>query len=313
MSRLNLVLFSVLAAGLLGIGIWFVSDPRTGAALEQPYGVTAANVSGMRMVSEARLIIPPEMKEAVWQYLVGHLVDDKTWIKSLDPGLNSYWFDEMVTDVYFDTPDLILYHNRNSLRFRTRANLTNPDALPGGQRLVQVSIHGSEPDNAGSSIQKFEVKISTKKPRVPDDLPAPLRWIKSNQRDGFKASMQQLSVNPYALKPVLTLKQEMRSIYIPRNGENFICIRLSTDTSRLLWVDFNQVVIEPQMDDAAYAAASAEEQQEMERIYEALVHDIANKFPAVSIELTPKYHAVFDDYFQQIPRLDFLEEYIFDN
>jgi hypothetical protein len=271
--------------------------------------VTTASFADIRTENEAKLVVPPELRDQVWQYLLDRFVNDKTFIKSLDPSLDSYWYDEIFTDVYFDTPDLALYGNKSSVRFRTRENLTNPEALKSGRQLVQVKINSIDPNVMSRGEIKFDVVTSTKKPKTLDDLHVLLGLIKAKQRDDFKSVMDQLHIDPYTLRPVLTLHQDRWSIYIPRNGQDFISIRLDTDTSQMLWANFYHIEIEPELNEVPYTAASPAERKIMEQINAAMINDILQKFPQVKVDLTPKYNKTFNYFTAQIPRLRFLVKY----
>jgi hypothetical protein len=264
-----------------------------------------ATYSQIRLESEGKLIVPPAMLEEVWAYLLQRLVTDKTFIKSLDPNLDSFWYDELFTDDYFDTPDLVLLDRESGIRHRSRVNLTNPEFEKSGRELIQIKLNNIDSNKLNRGEIKFDIKPS-KKLNNPDNFFPVLGLIKPVDRPAFKQIMKQLDIDPYSLIKMLTIHQRRRSIYLTRDGGQFISIRLDEVSSDLLWEKFRHIEIEPEINEIPYTSASDDQKRVMESINAKIIEDIRQHFPEIKMDLTPKYNKAYNYFESRIPFLRFL-------
>lgn len=294
---LTVFAFTVIAAA------WLLSNSAASPPTTQQ--ADSINLPEMRVENEDKLVVPEDRIEEVWSYLLDRLVNDKTFIKSLDPGLDSYWYDELFTDIYFDTPDLTMLKRESGIRYRKRENLTNPEHDKSGRELLQIKLNAVDSNALNRGEIKFDINPSINL-KTQDDVHPVLGRLESDDRPAFKQLMSQLGIDPYSLNQVLVLEQRRRSIYLPRNGDDFISIRFDEVTSELLWADWYHVEIEPELNEVPYTAAGDDERAYMEGINEQIVADILRQFPYVQRDLTPKYSKALEYFETKIPILRFL-------
>lgn len=254
----------------------------------------------LRIENEDKLVVPEELKEEVWNYMVERLVDDKSFIKSLDPALDSYWMDEYFSDIYFDTPELDMLNRQSGIRSRKRINFTDPTNKKSGRQLVQVKINDIDDNMRNRGEIKFEVEFPPRGNSADDKHPV-LGMIVPSERDEFKRLMAEIDIDPYSLKKVLVNEQRRRSLYITRSGGQFISIRLDECSSEKLWVKWSHVELEPELNETPYTAADSAGRAYMENTNQAIIDDIMAKFPAVKQDLTPKYNKAFGYFEKKIP------------
>ena len=264
-----------------------------------------SNFSDLRIENEAKLVVPDDKIEVVWQYLVDRLVNDKTFLKSINPNFDSYWYDELFTDEYIDTPNLYMLDHESSVRHRLRINLTDPEAEKSGRELMQVKINDISQNEQSRGELKFDIRDDGKIDDS-DDLHPVLGLVKDSDRKDFLETMTQLGIDPYQLKKILKLEQRRRSIYITNNGDPLMSIRFDEVNSSLLWVKYSHCEIEIEINEIPYTEGSDEDRAYMEGIKEILMKDVLQQFPDIALDLTPKYNKAFNFFESKIPYLRFL-------
>jgi len=309
MKKISLFLvFLFLVVGTAGCGGYAsMAQPGSGAQPTPTQTSQPVSISGtpVRIENEAKLVVPSQILEEVWQYMLERLVNDKSFIQSLDPSLDSYWYDELFTDVYYDTPDLAMLGRQSSVRYRTRQNLTDPTQIKSGRELLQIKLSDIDSNTFNRGEIKYNIQIKWKK-SDPDSLHPVLGLINPSDRRNFKQVMAQLNIDPYLLKRILVLNQRRRSIYITHNGNAFISLRLDEVTSQMLWAKYSHDEIEPELNEIPYTAANQKTREYMQSIVDKIRDDIMQKFPEVKLDLTPKYNKAFNYFESQIPYLRYL-------
>jgi hypothetical protein len=259
----------------------------------------------LRIENEGKLVVPVDKIEEVWQYLLERFVTDKSFIKSLNPDLDSFWDDEYFVDNYFDSPDLKMLDKKSSIRYRRRINLTDPNNKKSGRELVQIKLSGIDGNIFNRGEFKFPVKPSNSF-KTEDDIHPLIGLIDRQSRTDFKERVVDLGLDPYSLKAILTIEQHRRSIYILHKGKAFISMRLDDGSSKLLWSKWHHVEIEPELNEIPYTQGDTGTREAMQKINQEIMDDIFNKFPYIKMDLTPKYNKAFDYFQKNIPLLRFL-------
>ncbi|MBP7088356.1 MAG: hypothetical protein KBB01_03555 [Candidatus Omnitrophica bacterium] len=260
----------------------------------------------MRIENEDKLVVPKEKTKEVWSYMVERLVNEKTYLKSLDPGFESYYSDELFIDVYFDSPNLQMLEKKSGIRHRKRWNLDNLEHKKSGRELIQVKLNYIDESNELNRGElKFKIDPSDK-PNTPDELHPVIGLIDKPQRENFKQRIVELGIDPYSLKKILIIKQLRHSLYITKNSGQFMSIRLDEDSSRKFLVKWEHVELEPELNEIPYTKATPEERERMEDISKQIVADILKKFPEIKRDLTPKYNKAFEYFEKKIPFFRFL-------
>jgi hypothetical protein len=180
----------------------------------QPFAdETAHGFDVERIESEDKLEIPVDRAEELSSYLKEY-ADDPSLLKKIDPSLSATWSVEWFIDRYFDTPQLDLLARGHGIRHRSRVNLMNQDDRKSGRQLMQIKLNRGNPDEP---LNRTEIKFKIKdpdNPKVPDDLHPVLGMIERDQREEIKQRVAEIGIDPYELRPILTLQQERRRVYI---------------------------------------------------------------------------------------------------
>jgi hypothetical protein len=281
-------------------------------SVEDESEFSASGFNTLRIEQEDKLLVPSDQADAVWQFLLDYLVSDPTQLQALDPLFTAYAQEEAFTDTYFDTPTLQLLGQQNGVRHRQRINLTNPDDRKSGRELLQIKVnHISQ-----NAFERGEYKFDISYPQTvsePDDAHPLFGIVKPAHRPDVKQRLTELGLDPEAMRPILTIHDLRKRIYILRNDEPFMSISLDHVTANYLWAQVTLVEIEPELNEVAFTEADATTRQYMEEIGAQISAMVMAEFPAIQRDLTPKYNKVFQQFENQIPALRFLIRTEMDN
>ena len=304
-KRMVIASSSLVVLAALGVSGMVVAGLGTGAPPAQLVTPFKASFPTMRIENEDKLDVPKDKVEEVWQYMVDRLVNDKSFLKSMNPEFDSYWYDELFTDRYFDTPDLVMLNHQSGIRHRKRVNITDPKNRKHGRELVQIKLNDIDANVMNRGEVKFDVEHLAKITEA-DDAHSLLGIIKRSDRKNFKEAVAQLGIDPYSVKEILVNTQRRRSLYITRNGGQFISIRLDECSSDLAWAHWRHVELEPELNEIPYTDGDEAQRAYMEGINARIIEDIMTRFPEIRRDLTPKYNKAFHYFESQIPYLRFL-------
>jgi len=264
----------------------------------------AHGVDKLRIEQEDKLWVPRDQSEAVLNFLKEFLLKS-TNLHQLDPLFASYMNVEDFTDLYFDTPSLQLLAMQSGVRRRGRVNLTNPNDPKNGRELMQMKINNISANQLERGEIKFEIDYPTEIKSADDSHPM-LGMVKRSQRKEFKERLMKLGLDPYSMRPILTLRDLRTRFYILRNGKPFMSISHDQARSSLMWAQYNFVEIEPEANEIAFTEADAATRAYMTKINAQVASAIKQKFPGIKTNLTPKYNKAFHALEEQIPQLRFL-------
>ncbi len=258
-----------------------------------------------RVEHEDKIVVPKESAEAVWRFLLSYLVEDTHALRSLDPQFTSHYNVEEFTDTYFDTPALQMLSRRSGVRHRRRTNLTNSEDRKSGRELMQIKLN----DVSGNELERAEVKFEIRYPsefKSKEDGHPMIGMVKPSQRDDFKGRLTAIGIDPYSMRPILTLRDIRKRIYILRAGKPFMSVSHDSARSELMWGRAEFVEIEPELNEIGYTEAGPEARREMTRISEQIRAAMHAQFPELKRDLTPKYNKAFGSLEAQIPFLRLL-------
>lgn len=259
----------------------------------------------VRIEQEDKITVPREQYDEVWQYLKDYLIDDTTALKKLDPQLTSFAYEEYFIDEYYDTPSLQMLARQSSVRHRRRANLTNPDDRKNGRELMQIKLNDISDNELNRGEIKFEIEYPEKIVH-PEDAHPLLGIVKPGHRKDLKQRLAEFGVDPYAMRPVLTVKDIRRRIYVRRNGQPFLSVSLDNASSDIMWAKWRFVEIEPELNEIPFTEGDAATQQHMVEVNTAIIGALMTKFPNLKRDLTPKYNKAFNYAASRIPLYRFL-------
>jgi hypothetical protein len=274
--------------------------PATLAAQSQEDETDAHGYDKLRIEQEDKLLVPKERVEEVWDYLRRHLCEDKQFLAELDPSFSAKWSEELFHDTYFDTPSMQLYAMKSGVRHRKRENLSNPDDAKSGRELMQIKLN----DISSNDLERGEIKYDIlKEPRseTAEDRHPMLGRVKPEHRELFKKKLVEIGLDPESMRPILTVRDVRRRVYILKDGKPFMSISHDQASSDLWWGHIEFCEIEPELNEIGFTEADATTRSSMETVLHKVVQDIRTRFPDVQQDLTPKYNKSCDRLAARIP------------
>ncbi len=268
-------------------------------------GTAVNNSNNMRIEEEDKLLVPLEKADEVWGYLYNKYVVNEGETKKLDPLLSAYNTNEEFTDVYFDTPDLKLLAMQGGVRYRNRVNLTNPDDVKSGRELMQIKLNNI----SANPLQRGEIKFDIQQPQEiknDDDAHPMIGIVKQSQRQDFKKQLTALGLDPYVMRPILTVRDLRKRIYFEKDGAPFFSISFDNASANIWWAKANFFEIEPELNEVTFTEADQNTRKYMEEVLKKVVSDIKTQFPSIDADLTPKYNKSFNYIEAQLPFLRYL-------
>lgn len=256
----------------------------------------------VRVEQEDKLLVPHERIEEVWEYIRQHLHEDKTFLASLGPEFSSKWSEELFHDTYFDTPSMQLYAMQSGVRHRRRENLLNPDDEKSGRELMQIKLN----DISSNELERAEIKFEIDRMPArdtPESRHPMLGRVKKEYREPFKERLVALGLDPQAMRPVLTVVDVRRRIYILKNDKPFMSISHDQASSNLWWGQAEFCELEPELNEIGFTEADPQTRAYMETVLHRVVQDILTKFPDIEQDLTPKYNKAFNRLEEDLPFL----------
>jgi len=285
------IVFSLLVSSWVIAG----ETPTEGEFSAHGFGV-------VRIENEDRITVPPEQATAVWDFLVSHLVDNTQELKRFDPRFTSHYSVEEFTDTYYDTPDLKLLSRQSGVRHRRRKNLTNPDDRKSGRELMQIKLNNISGNQLERAELKFEIEYpSTMKSK--DDGHPLLGIVKPVHREPLKKKLADEGIDPQVMRPLITIHDLRKRIFILRNGKPFMSISHDSVHSEFMWAKCEFVEIEPELNEIAYTEADAPTRVQMAKVGGGITSLLMTRFPDLKRDLTPKYNRAFQSFESKIPLL----------
>jgi hypothetical protein len=278
-----------------------VAGTNLAAALAQDEEfVDASGFDSLRIEQEDKLFVPDDIAMDVWAFLQQRFVADKAFLVSLDPALTSFASEEHFRDTYYDTPSMQMAAMQSCVRHRRRVNLTNEADRKNNRELMQIKLNHIS-DNA---LERGEIKFEVEYPAVvssAEDSHPMFGIVKPSHRGLLRKRLVDIGLEPDTMKPVVTIDDIRRRVYIYKNGSPFISISHDSGTSGMWWARARFCEIEPELNEIQFTNANAEGRAYMESILKTIVSEIRGKFPAITQNLTPKYNKVFERVESQVP------------
>lgn len=276
----------ILAAALL------VVLPAVALPAQQEQGeFSAQGVNVVRIENEAKLRVPLEITDEVWAWLQKRYADC-AWLNQDDSVFTATFGDEGFQDVYCDTPDLKLLAEQSGIRHRSRVIHSGSAMRKDGRQLLQIKLNRADPTGLARSEIKFTVEPSGSQKTV-DDVHPVIGLVGKDQREDCKARIRELGIDPYELRPILTVDQNRRRVYLSDQKGAFATLTLDLCSSTSWGTDLKWTEIELELNEIRYTEADATGRKWMERINEQIQADLMAAFPGIVQDQTPKYNKSF--------------------
>jgi hypothetical protein len=119
-----------------------------------------------------------------------------------------------------------------------------------------------------------------------------LRLIRGGDRPLLDSVLTGLQVNSRDLRPVLTLHQNRRRLYLRDRGNDLAVISLDAVTTEDGQTGFYE--LELALDEPAYTRAKATQRQRLHHLIGLLQLDLSGRFPVLRQDQTPKYNTLYN-------------------
>ena len=289
-----------------------VVEPRSGDGADETGEFGAHGFNIVRVEQEDKITVPADKADEVWEFLSNYLQNGSESLKKLDPNFTSYWAEELFIDTYFDTPALQILGKAGGVRHRRRQNLTNPDDAKNGRELMQIKLN----DLSDNPLERGEIKYEIQYPQEisqADDAHPVLGIIKPDSRDDLNKRLTSIGIDPYAMRPILTVSDIRRRVYVRKNNEPFLSVSFDNATAGNLWAKWHFFEIEPELNEIPFTEGNEATRKYMEKINNEIIGTLMAKFPYLKRDLTPKYCKAFYSLESQIPAYRFLVRMRLDN
>lgn len=296
--RLNLLFFTLLLA-IPGIAFvdsrsTFSQEYLTDINVEDSkssFQLPTNNDKNIRIEYEIKLRLPLEQIDDVWDWMLVRY-KDVSWLNGGGYLFAGKFGDEDFTDTYFDTSDLLLLAENNGVRHRMRTVHSGPAIEKDDRQLIQIKLDRGDATGAARSEIKFNVSSGDDRKGANDSHPL-VGLVKRNEVGKFKTTFYTRNIDPYKLKPVLTLNQNRRRIYLSDQTGAFATLTLDLVSTRSWGTNLKWAELELELNEIRYTEANSEIRQKMERVIEKIQGDIQQVFPAIVPNQTPKYNTAF--------------------
>lgn len=260
------------------------------AVFAAPPSISETDQTGfgaVRIENEIKLRVPREKTETVWKWMQELFAGDQ-WLDPDKNMFNATFGDEDFEDVYYDTPDLRMLAEESGIRHRTRYVHSGSAADKDGRRLVQAKLNRGDTTGLARSEIKFKVSGGA----AGSDLPL-AGMIEESQRGEFEELLGSLGIDPRNIRPVLTLNQNRRRVYVNDRRGAFATLTLDKCSTTSWGTNLGWTDMELELNEIRYTEADPIERQYMEEINMAMLDAILSEFPYIVQDQTPKYNITF--------------------
>lgn len=253
----------------------------------------AQEPDGIRIESEAKLKVPLEQADDVWAWLQTRYTD-ASWLARDGYEFRAAFGDEDFTDTYFDTADLVMLGQQSGVRYRVREVNSGPAIAKDDRQLLQLKLNRDDPTGLARSEIKFNAGPLELRPKSDDDVHPMIGLVQRNERQEMKAAFQSLGLDPYAMRPILTLQQNRKRVYIDDQFGAFATLTLDLCSTTSWGADLRWAEIELELNEIRYTVADEATRLWMESTILAIQNDLQQAFPRIEQDQTPKYNTTFN-------------------
>jgi hypothetical protein len=283
--RVALSLFALLVASTPGLRAQDEADPSNQGEF------SAHGVGVERVEVEAKIRVPLEERDSLWAWLQQRYAAP-SWLDREGLEFRATFGDEDFVDVYFDTPTLPLLAAQSGVRHRSRVVHSGSAARKDGRQLLQLKLNRHEEGGLGRTEIKFNVDPSPTV-RTPDDGHPMIGLVKEDQRPDLFAAFAQIGVPPHDMRPILTVRQNRKRVYLSDQHGAYATLTLDDCTVDDWGVDAHWVEIELELNEIRFTEADSTERAQMARVVAAIQEDLQAAFPSLEQDQTPKYNKAF--------------------
>lgn len=303
----NVIIFARFLLTLVLAGAYYevwgesLTQGPLGSNVNQAPHAAGFGSAAARIDSQITLKIPEGHADTVYNYLKNKYSPGKIVTMEQSPGVRLVGQEmsdvSVFTDRYFDTPNLDLHKNRNSVRYRSRINTTHTQDRKSGRELVQIKVTPPGQFDLRNEL-KFKVRRGGEEIFREGRNPF-VRIISGEQRSDFKDVFLKASIDPYALQHIFTVTQTRRRVYVNWDEKNIASFSVDSGDARILWARGTFASVDVGLVEKAYTEADESKRKIMWQIRAAMVEDLVKQFPDVTVNSESKYSIVLSQIINQ--------------
>jgi hypothetical protein len=279
---------------LVGLLTALQGSPQAALPVQSDAGEREFSAAGqglVRIESERKLSVPDELVEPVWKWL-GERYHDLGWLDDSEHTFSASLGHEDFIDTYFDDSELSVLAEHGGVRHRRRVVHSGPAFAKDGRELLQIKLARGDATGVARSEIKFEVDRPN---RIKDrgDAHPMLGLVSRSLRPQVIEQLHALGFDPWALRPVLTVQQHRRRVYLSDRGGAFATLTLDECTCNDNGAELDWTEIELELNEIRYTSAAPAERVAFEAVVERIEADLLSQFPSITRDQTPKYTKAF--------------------
>lgn len=311
MSKIpKLLIVSGVAIAIIAGIIWVYKNKQQSSltenfAFRQDTHQAGFGVDAARIDSQITLKIPEGKAQEIYQYVRDtysgqqQILNEKFPLLKLtgEPQIDISEF----TDKYFDTSNLNLHKQQNSVRYRKRVNTTNPEDQKSGRELIQVKA-----TPPGQFDMRAEIKFSVENNASINNRTPIIQLVEKKQQDDFVKALTGAGIDPTQLRHTLTIAQTRSRVYLDSNGQNILSFSVDQGSGQLLWATGTFSSMDVGLTEIAYTEADEKKRELFKQLRAVVIEDLRQHFPELTVETDDKYNLVLNQLKTKIPGLEML-------
>jgi hypothetical protein len=238
--------------------------------------------------SQQKYLVPAHLADSLWHYLRRHYQTGA--LKKINPHFSANAQQETYLDEYFDDARYTLLRHQHGLRLRRVFTGKAVD-----RQFIQLKV--SPRPRQRDLRREIKFNLNDRPDKHGGDPGHPfLRLVRGADRRQLDSVLAALRVNSRELRPVLTLLQHRRRLYLRDQGNDLATISLDAVTIEDGQSGFYE--LELALDELAYTGAGAAQRQRLRHVIELLQLDLTTRFPLLRQDQTPKYNKMYNQLHQ---------------
>jgi hypothetical protein len=234
--------------------------------------------------SQQKYLVPAGLADSLWHYLQRRYQTRS--LKKINPNYSAQALVETYLDEYYDDAAYTLLRHQHGLRLRRVFSGKAVD-----RQFIQLKI--SKRPRLRELRREIKFNINDQPDKHGGDPGHPfLRLVRAADRRQLEAALRALQVQSRELRPVLTLLQQRRRLYLRDRGNELAIISLDAVTTEDGQTSFYE--LELALDEPTYTGADVRQRQRLSQVTELLQLDLAARFPQLRQDPHPKYNKMYD-------------------
>jgi hypothetical protein len=264
-----------------------------------------------RIDSQITFKIPEGQADALYQYLRTKYFPEKIVTMEQFPGVRLIGQEmsdvSVFTDQYFDTPNLDLYKNTNSARYRLRINTTDSHDRKSGRELIQIKVTPPGQFDLRNEL-KYKLSRSAQYQMRDGRLPF-VRYVSGGKRADFIEVFAKAGIDANTLRHILTITQTRSRVYVNWDKKNIVSFSVDQGEARILWAKGKFASVDVGLVEKTYTEADESKRKIMWQIRTAMAEDLKKQFPGLTVTSDSKYGIVLGQIIKKIGYIPTLLEF----